>query len=133
MFLPQHPPNNTPSTHAQILSLARNNVKRVEKLEEVAGTLEELWLSYNDVSRLDGVLCLQNWRVLYMSNNKIGDVDEIAKLADLPNLVDVVFYGNPFMVELDKASYRREVVKRIPQLSKIDGEMITPAEREEAA
>ena len=31
----------------KILSLARNNIKRIQNLEDVAATLEQLWLSYN--------------------------------------------------------------------------------------
>ena len=31
----------------RILSLGRNNIKRIGGLEEVSATLEELWLSYN--------------------------------------------------------------------------------------
>jgi Leucine-rich repeat (LRR) protein len=31
------------------LSLARNNIKKISGLEEVAGTLRELWLSYNQI------------------------------------------------------------------------------------
>ena len=36
----------------RILSLGRNIIKKIEKLEEVADTLEELWISYNLVSYL---------------------------------------------------------------------------------
>ena len=31
----------------EILSLARNQIKKISGLEEVGGTLKELWLSYN--------------------------------------------------------------------------------------
>ena len=31
----------------RILSLGRNNIKRIQGLEEVSATLEELWISYN--------------------------------------------------------------------------------------
>ncbi len=31
-------------TELKILSLGRNNLKKIEKLEDVAGTLEQLWL-----------------------------------------------------------------------------------------
>jgi dynein light chain 1 len=33
----------------RILSLGRNAIKKIEKLEDVAETLEELWISYNQV------------------------------------------------------------------------------------
>lgn len=64
----------------RILSLGRNNLKRIEKLEEVADTLEELWASYNQIATLDGVVPLTNLTTLYLSNNKIKDWEELAKL-----------------------------------------------------
>ena len=39
----------------RLLSLSRNAIKKVERLEDVAETLEELWLSYNQISTLDGL------------------------------------------------------------------------------
>jgi hypothetical protein len=38
----------------QILSLGRNLLKRIEGLEPVSGTLEELWVSYNQIVSLVG-------------------------------------------------------------------------------
>ena len=62
------------------LSLARNNLKTIGGLEPVAGTLEELWLSYNSIDRLKGIEKAKNLKVLYMSHNRIKDVTEIDKL-----------------------------------------------------
>ena len=39
----------------RILSLGRNNIKRIMALEDVGPTLEELWLSYNQIEKLDGL------------------------------------------------------------------------------
>ena len=36
----------------QILSLGRNLIRKIEGLEPVAETLEQLWLSYNQLERL---------------------------------------------------------------------------------
>ena len=38
----------------RILSLGRNIIKKIEKLEEVADTLNELWISYNLVCGGEG-------------------------------------------------------------------------------
>jgi dynein light chain 1 len=35
-----------------VLSLGRNCLKKLESLEAVAGTLQQLWLSYNQIDRL---------------------------------------------------------------------------------
>ena len=39
--------NFPPLKYITRLSLARNNINRIQGLEEIAGTLKELWLSYN--------------------------------------------------------------------------------------
>ena len=36
----------------RILSLGRNQIKKIENLDSVAETLEELWISYNLLERL---------------------------------------------------------------------------------
>lgn len=36
----------------RILSLGRNLLKKIENVEVVAETLEELWLSYNQIEKL---------------------------------------------------------------------------------
>lgn len=64
----------------RILSLGRNQIKKIEKLDDVADTLEELWLSYNLISSLDGVSGLSNLTTLYLSNNVIKSWDELDKL-----------------------------------------------------
>ena len=54
----------------------------------------------------------------------------MAKLVGLSKLRDVMFFGNPCYEGLGKEEYRVEILKRIPQVQKIDGEMVTPAEFE---
>jgi hypothetical protein len=39
-----------------VLSLGRNCIKKLEGLEPVAPTLKQLWVSYNVIERLVGVL-----------------------------------------------------------------------------
>ena len=51
----------------RILSISRNAIKKIEKLDDVAGTLTEIWASYNFVSNLDGLHNLTNLEVLYVS------------------------------------------------------------------
>jgi dynein light chain 1 len=50
----------------------------------------------------------------------------------LPNLRDVLFVGNPIYDEVPKDQVRIEVLKRLPNVAKIDGDMVKPAEREAA-
>ena len=72
--------NLTGMTELQILSLGRNNIKKIEKLEDVAGTLQQLWISYNQITSLDGLSCLINLTTLYCSNNMIKSFSELDKL-----------------------------------------------------
>lgn len=50
--------------------------------------------------------------------------------ASLANLRDVLFVGNPIYEEMPKEQARIEVLKRLPQVAKIDGDMVKPTERE---
>ena len=96
----------------------------------MASTLEELWISYNQINSLDGLSACSNLTTLYISNNQIKAWNELDKLAGLPNLRDVLFVGNPIYDEMPKEQARIEVLKRLPQVAKIDGDMVKPTERE---
>mmetsp|Transcript_38820 Transcript_38820/g.57027 ORF Transcript_38820/g.57027 Transcript_38820/m.57027 type:complete len:196 (+) Transcript_38820:269-856(+) len=117
----------------RVLSIGRNNLKKIEKIEEVASTLEQLWVSYNQISFLDGLACLSNLTTLYCSNNNIKNFSELDKLASLDKLKDVLFVGNPMYDDVaGKKEARIEILKHLPKLTKIDGEMVKPSEVEEA-
>ncbi len=79
----------------RILSMGRNQIKKIEKLDDLAETLEELWLSYNQIFSLDGLSSLKNLTTLYMSNNNMKSWAELDKLKGLEKLRDVLFVGNP--------------------------------------
>jgi hypothetical protein len=70
----------------RILSLARNNLKKISGLEELADSLEELWLSYNQIEKLGGLAALKKLRVLYIGNNRIKGADELTKLVTWPGV-----------------------------------------------
>jgi dynein light chain 1 len=116
----------------RLLSLSRNALKRIERLEDVAETLEELWLSYNLISSLDGLQGCNKLRTLYIGNNKISDLGELDKLASLPELRELLVLGNPMFDGMDKPTARVAVVRKLPNLAKLDNEMITGAERDAA-
>mmetsp|Transcript_4953 Transcript_4953/g.6584 ORF Transcript_4953/g.6584 Transcript_4953/m.6584 type:complete len:128 (+) Transcript_4953:215-598(+) len=116
----------------KILSLARNNIKRIQNLEDVAATLEQLWLSYNLIDRLDNLAPLQKLHTFYVSNNKIRSWDEVAKCSQLADLKTVLFISNPVYTDPDKKANWPMVVKKIPHVESIDGAMVTAALRAEA-
>uniref|UniRef100_A0A7S3K2Z4 Dynein axonemal light chain 1 n=1 Tax=Aureoumbra lagunensis TaxID=44058 RepID=A0A7S3K2Z4_9STRA len=117
----------------KILSLGRNVIKKIERLDDLAENLEELWISYNQISSLDGLSSLTNLTTLFISNNAIKNFAELEKLACLPNLKDVLFYGNPMYEGLSAQEARIEVLKRLPNIAKIDGSMVLQSDRDEAA
>lgn len=42
----------------------------------------------------------------------------------------MLFAGNPIYDDMPKEQARIEVLKRLPQVAKIDGDMVKPTERE---
>ncbi len=99
----------------------------------MVGTLEELWLSYNQIASLDGLAGCNALQVLYMANNGLRDWAELDKLAALPALREVLFVGNPISEGLDRTAAKMQVLKRLPRLAKVDNEMVIDAEREAAS
>lgn len=117
----------------KILSLGRNNIKNFNGLESVGETLEELWISYNLIEKLKGIHAMKQLRVLYMSNNLVKDWAEFSKLADLPNLVDLVFVGNPIEEKhSSEGVWVDEATKRLTRLKKLDGIPVIKQVEEEA-
>jgi dynein light chain 1 len=116
----------------KILSLARNNIKRIMALEDVGGTLEELWLSYNYIEKLDGLQPCVKLHTLFIGNNKIKSWDEVSKLSQLPEIKTTLLFGNPIYGDKSKEENAPYVVKRVPQIENLDGKMVSPATRKTA-
>lgn len=55
---------------------------------------------------------------------------ELDKLAGLQQLHDILLVGNPLYSDFPPDQCRIEVIKRLPQIVKIDGDMVKPSERE---
>uniref|UniRef100_A0AAY4AMF3 Dynein axonemal light chain 1 n=1 Tax=Denticeps clupeoides TaxID=299321 RepID=A0AAY4AMF3_9TELE len=100
----------------RILSLGRNNIKNLNGLEAVGDSLEELWISYNQIDKLKGIHVMKN-RVPQTFLRRFN------KLADLPALVDLVFVGNPLEEKHSQdGNWLEEATRRLPKLKKLDGE-----------
>mmetsp|Transcript_51033 Transcript_51033/g.132529 ORF Transcript_51033/g.132529 Transcript_51033/m.132529 type:complete len:192 (+) Transcript_51033:76-651(+) len=116
-----------------ILSLARNNLKKIEGLNEVADTLEQLWVSYNQIGSFAGIEKLTNLQVLYSSNNKIGNWADVERLQALPKLRELNLVNNPLYQKHEAdGDWRLQVIKRLPNLKNLDGCLIDDEEREAA-
>jgi len=91
-------------------------------LEVVGDTLEELWISYNFIEKLKGITVLKKLKVLYMSNNSVKDWAEFSKLTEMPNLIDLLFIGNPLEEKhTAEGNWRKEVASKMKNLKKLDG------------
>lgn len=117
----------------EVLSLGRNCLKRLDGIEAVSPTLRELWVSYNQLEKLAGIERCTALKVLFASNNRLRDWGEVARLAALPLLEDLLLVGNPLYNEHRDAGtlseYRLQVLRRIPGLKKLDGELVRAEER----
>ena len=114
----------------EILSLGRNNIKKISGLEEVGATLRELWLSYNFIERLDNLQSCVKLETLYISNNKIKNWEELDKIKDLPEIANVLFVGNTIYDGMQREDAKFSVLKRIPKMKNVDGTIISESIRE---
>jgi len=116
-----------------ILSLGRNALKKIEGLNEVSDTLEQLWISYNQIASFAGIEKLVNLQVLYCSTNKIDKWPEVERLQSLPKLREVNLVNNPIHIKQEaEGNWRIEVIKRLEKLKSLDGALIEDDEREQA-
>lgn len=109
----------------QILSLARNQIKKIQGLDEIGATLKELWLSYNQISTLDGLQNCTALTTLYVTNNKIKSWDEVKKLNQLPSITSISLYNNPVYEGYTKKTVRPVFGTHCPKIRTLDGEMLT--------
>lgn len=114
----------------ELLSIGRNMLKKLDKIDRAAATLQQLWMSYNDVKTIGPLVQCKRLRVLYCAFNKLDKVAELDRLSQLQNLEDLVLVGNPLVETISKnKNYRLEVCKRCKKLSVLDGVQVTDADR----
>ena len=90
-----------------------------------ADTLEELWLSYNQIDKLKGIESMKKLKVFYISFNNIRDWGEFTKLQNVKTLEDLLMFGNPIYDSMEEKAYRKETLRILPFLKKLDGEPVT--------
>merc|ERR1711967_5292 len=100
----------------KILSLGRNLIKKLDNMDGLGNKLEQLWVSYNQIASLSGVEKLKCLKVFYAGNNKISDIKEVAKLAELPELEEIVLFGNPFHANIVSKEGELEYVQRVLEI-----------------
>ena len=81
---------------------------------------------------MDGLQPCVKLHTLYLGNNKIKSWDEIGKVAQLPEIRTVLFFGNPAYGDKSRDENAPYVVKRVPQVETVDGKLVSPALRKQA-
>ncbi len=109
----------------QILSLARNQIKKIQGLDEIGATLKELWLSYNQIGSLEGLHNCTALATLHITNNKVKSWDEVKRLNQLPALISVSLLNNPVYEGYTKKTVRPVFGTNCPKIKTLDGEMLT--------
>merc|ERR1712159_314141 len=92
---------------------------------------EHLQLSTNAIDKFGVALSLPNLKILSVGRNVIKKFDKLDDLGD--NLRDILLVGNPMYEGLEPTDAKIEVLRRLPNLAKIDGAMVLQSERDAAA
>ncbi|ORY81555.1 hypothetical protein BCR37DRAFT_348158 [Protomyces lactucae-debilis] len=131
----------------RLLSIQSNRLTSLEGIEEVAETLEELYVAQNGLTSLAPLSSLKKLQVLDISSNKLEHLTDIAHLKELrelwasnnlltsfeeiereckelPVLDTVYFEGNP-MQRQNPTTYRNKVKLSVgPQIKQIDANIL---------
>eukprot|EP00742_Colponemidia_sp_Colp-10_P007673 GILJ01008271.1.p1 GENE.GILJ01008271.1~~GILJ01008271.1.p1 ORF type:complete len:1377 (+),score=161.86 GILJ01008271.1:344-4132(+) len=110
------------------LTLDKNRIRALEPHSFVnLHQLRELRLEENGLRSLSFFLPLPRLQSLFLAFNRITDVGELEKLAELPMLVELTLSSNPVA---RKQLYRPTLVRKMPTLKYLDGREIIMDERE---
>lgn len=117
----------------KILSLGRNSIRKITGLDEVGTTLEQLWISYNQIEKLDGIQSCIRLTTLFISNNRIKNWEEINRLSQLSSLKNLLLLNNPIYESFaNKEEIKPQVIRRCQQLDVLDGTIVSDAIRKAA-
>ena len=107
------------------LNLWGNDIDDVRILKEMPN-LEVLSLSVNKIATLKPFQYCKKLSELYLRKNDISDLNEIKYIQNLPLLKVLWLWDNPCA---EVANYRELVISALPNLVKLDNQVIAPEER----
>lgn len=123
--------------HLQSLNIRTNLLTSVRNAVKLVPRVRALNLRDNKIDCLAGLDGLRELQRVDIRHNAIHDVDELSRLAQLPDLREVWAQGNPFTVQDDDSQWRVRVFEAfvseqgedvLARLS-VDGYLATWAER----
>jgi hypothetical protein len=89
--------------------------------------LEVVSLSVNRITTLKDFSFLKNLKELYLRKNSIRDINEVAHLSKCTNLRTLWLSENPVA---ETKNYRLHVIAMVPQLTKLDDNVVSSDERQ---
>merc|ERR1712029_1199921 len=90
--------------------------------------VEVLSLSVNCITTLADIQNCKNLQELYISKNKISDLNEVCWLRGLTKLKNLWLEENPCCNQTQSDLYRATVIRNLPQLQKLDNVIVQPDE-----
>ena len=111
------------------LNLCANDLSDISIVSQMAA-LEVLSVSVNSIYTLKDLSECANLKELYIRRNSIEAISEIDYLVPLQNLKIMWLAEKPVA---QKPGYRQHVIKKLPQLEKLDNIEVTDQERHAAA
>ena len=108
----------------------RGSNKGISQINTFPGSskIEQIFISHNQITTLNGVQNFKNLRVLSISFNEISKISDLKFLEGLP-LETVNLEGNPIT---QQPYYQHHVVALLPQLSLFDGKTVNDTLRKKA-
>ena len=136
----------------KFLNLRSNEITRIDGLEHLAQLCElivdrnklrgfdersfmgchclrDLRAEENMIKHLDGLRFLPNLNRLFLTANRVSDLNEIDKLEGFDRLTEIYLSGNAVV---RKSMYRPTLINKLPNCLVIDGNEITTDERDKA-
>ncbi|NP_001087518.1 cilia and flagella associated protein 410 S homeolog isoform X1 [Xenopus laevis] len=131
-------------THKQVLSRAKasdlENVRKLNcwgsRLTDISvchelPNIEVITLSVNNISTLEPISYCHNLTELYLRKNNISSLNELNYLKPLPRLKILWLSENP-CCGADPQKYRMTVLRNLPNLQKLDNQVVTEEELTQA-
>ena len=111
--------------HVKTLNCWARKLKDVSILSQLTN-LEVLNLSCNDVGTLESLTNCAKLTELYIRRNQLSDFKELQYLASLSKLEVLWLHDNPISSD---PSYRSKVIRMLPQVKKLDNQIVSEEER----
>jgi len=112
------------------LYLAENEIDDISSLSNLP-KLKRLHLRKNTLDKFKGIPNLPAIKYLNLRENKVTDIKEFEKLKALPTLEAFTALQNPCSDEIGEA-FRKQIIMRLPHLSRFAKEPITNEEKKDA-